>query len=215
MLSLALAVTAWAYFHFSAAPSITAHFDQQLTVPIVVTGLQPGFAAEYDEHTAVLTVETPRNGAPIKPDQVEAVLDVADRTSPGIVNVPVKVVAPDLVVKSLSPASVTLVLDRVATRSVPVSIVYSGGGGKLVVVSSSVSPNVTSVRGIASDLAKVASVRIEIPLAGSKPGALDAMVRPFAADERGELVPGLEVSPNLVRVQARFAAATNSAGVRS
>jgi YbbR domain-containing protein len=214
LLALAVAVTAWAYFRFSAAPSLTAHFDQQLTVPVVVTGLQPGLVAQYDQHTALVTVETPRSGAAIKAEQVEAVLDISDRNAPGIVNIGLKIVPPDLVIKSLSPASVTLTIDRVASRGVPVSIDYSGGSGKLVVVSSSVSPTVTTVRGIASELAKVATVKVEIPLAGSKPGELDAMVRPIATDARGEAVAGVDVSPNLVRVHARFGAGTNSAGVK-
>ena len=214
VLALGLAVTAWAYFHFSAASSITAHFDQQLSVPIVVSGLRPGLVASYDERTAMVTVEVPRNGPPIKPDQVQAVLDLNERPEPGIMNLPVKIVAPDLVIKSLSPASVTLSVDRLETRTVPVSISYAGGNGSLVVESSTVNPSVTTVRGIANDLAKVDVVKIEIPL-GSKPGSFDAMVRPIAADAHGNEVQNTQVSPNLVRVQARFAPSTNSAGVKS
>jgi hypothetical protein len=213
VLALALAVTAWAYFHFSAAPSITAHFDQQLSVPIVVTGLRPGLVANYDERNAIVTVEVPRNGAPIKADQLQAVLDLNDRPEPGIMNLPVKIVAPDLIIKSLSPASVTLSVDRLETRTVPVSIAYAGGNGSLVVESSTVTPSITTVRGIANDLAKVDVVKIEIPL-GTKPGTFDAMVRPVAADAHGTEVPNTQVSPNLVRVRARFAPSTNSAGVK-
>lgn len=213
VLALALAVTAWAYFHFSAASSITAHFDQQLSVPIVVSGLRPGLIASYDERTAIVTVEVPRNGPPIKPDQVQAVLDLNDRPDPGIMNLPVKIVAPDLVIKSLSPASVTLSVDRLESRTVPVSISYAGGNGSLVVESSTVNPSLTTVRGIANDLAKVDIVKVEIPL-GTKPGNFDAMVRPIAADTHGSEVPNTQVSPNLVRVRARFAPSTNSAGVK-
>ena len=214
VLALALAVTAWAYFHFSAAASITAHFDQQLSVPIVITGLRPGLVASYDEHTAIVSIEQPRNGPPIKPDQIQAVLDLNDKPDPGIMNLPVKIVAPDLTIKSLSPASVTLSVDRLETRTVPVSIAYAGGNGSLVVESSTVNPSVTTVRGIANDLAKVDVVKIEIPL-GTKPGSFDAMVRPIAADAHGNEVANTQVSPNLVRVRARFAPSTNSAGVKS
>jgi hypothetical protein len=105
-------------------------------------------------------------------------------------------------------------VDRLETRTVPVSISYAGGNGSLVVESSTVNPSVTSVRGIANDLAKVDVVKIEIPL-GTKPGSFDAMVRPVAADAHGNEVPNTQVSPNLVRVRARFAPSTNSAGVKS
>ena len=212
-MAFALAVTAWAYFHFSAAPSITAHFDQQLSIPIVVTGLRPGFVADYSDRSAIVTVEAPRNGPPIKPEQVQAVLDLGERDDPGIINLPVKIVAPDLVIKSLSPGSVTLSLDRLETRSVPVSIAYQGGNGSLVVESSIVNPSTTTVRGVANDLARVEVVKVEIPL-GTKPGDFDAMMRPVAADAAGAEVAGVQVSPNLVRVRAQFAPSTNSAGIK-
>jgi hypothetical protein len=128
-------------------------------------------------------------------------------------NLPVTVVAPDVVIKSLSPASVTLSVDRLETRTVPVSIAYVGGNGSIVVESSTVNPSTTTVRGIANDLAKVEAVKIEIPL-GTKPGSFDAMVRPLAADAQGNEVANTEVSPNLVRVSAHFVASTNSAGVK-
>jgi hypothetical protein len=213
VLALGLAVTAWAYFHFSAAPSITAHFDQQLSVPIVVTGLRPGLVASYSERTAIVTVEVPRNGPPVRPDQVQAVLDLNDKPAPGIMNLPVTVVAPDAVIKSLSPASVTLSVDRLETRTVPVSIDYTGGNGSIVVESSTVDPSATTVRGIANDLARVEAVKIQIPL-GTKPGRFDAMLRPLAADALGNEVANTQVSPNLVRVRARFVPSTNSAGVK-
>ena len=213
ILALALAVTAWAYFHFSAAPSITAHFDQQLSVPIVVNGLRSGLVASFDEHAAIVTVEVPRNGPPIKPDQVQAVLDLNDTPGPGIMNLPVKIVAPDLVIRSLSPASVTLSVDRLATRALPISIAFTGGNGSIVVASTMVTPAVTTVRGIANDLAKVEAVKIELPL-GTKPGSFDAMLRPLAADAQGREVANTQVSPNLVRVRAEFVASTNSAGVK-
>ena len=213
VLAFALAVTAWAYFHYSAAPSITAHFDQQLSVPIVATGLRPGFVTAYAERNAIVTVEVPRNGAPVRADQVRAVIDLADRATPGIINVPVRVVAPQAVVKSLTPASVTLALDRTEERPFPLSIAYTGGNGALVVDAASVTPTVATLRGIVSDLAKVQVVKIEIPLA-SKAGAFDAMVRPVAADARGAEISNVQVSPNLVRVRARFSPAQNSAGVK-
>src|SRR6202035_2905112 len=115
----------------------------------------------------------------LKRDQVRAVLAVNDKPDPGFMNLPVKIVAPDLVIRSLSPASVTLSVDRLETRQIPVSISYAGGNGALVVESSTVNPSVTTVRGIANDLAKVDAVKIDIPL-GTKPGNFDAMVRPVA-----------------------------------
>jgi len=63
-------------------------------------------------------IEVPRNGTAVKPDQVQAVLDVGDLVDPGFHNVPVKIVSPDVAIRSLSPASVTLSLDRLEERVV-------------------------------------------------------------------------------------------------
>ena len=126
VLAVCLAVTAWAYFHLAAAPGTTAKFDQTLAVPIVVTGLRTGYQARYADKVATVVIEVPRNGTAVKPDQVQAVLDVSDLVDPGFHNVPVKIVSPDVAIRSLSPASVTLSLDRLEERVVPVSVDYVG-----------------------------------------------------------------------------------------
>ena len=205
VLSVCLALAAWGYFHLAAAPGTTARFDQTLAVPIVVTGLKPGFQARYVEKVATVVIEVPRNGTAVKPDQLQAVLDVGDLVDPGFHNVPVKIVSPDVAIKSLSPASVTLGLDRLEERSVPVSFDYAGDKRGVVVESSIVTPASTTIRGVATDLARVTGVRVEIPIP-AKPQQFDAMIRPTPTDARGTEVAGVQVSPNLVRVRATFVA---------
>ncbi len=207
--AFALAVAAWAYFHFSANPSITARFDQQLSVPIVVTGLRPGYVARYTEKFAVVTIDATRNATPIKPDQVEAVLNLAANNDAGIFNVPVQVIAPNLQIRSLTPASVTLSIDRLEQRSVPISISYSGDAKNIVVDSAGVNPSLVTVRGIGTDLARVRGVRVEIALP-NKATTVDAMVRPLAVTVAGDEIADVQVSPNLVRVRARFIRSTGS-----
>lgn len=201
--AFALAVAAWAYFRFSANPSITARFDQQLSVPIVVSGLRPGFVARYTDKFAVVTIDATRSSAPIKPDQVEAVLNLASKVDAGIFNVPVQVIAPDLQIRSLAPASVTLSIDRLESRPFPVSIAYNGDFKNIVVDSAGVNPSGVTLRGIASDLARVQAVRVEITLP-AKAATVDAMIRPLAISAAGDEVGSVTVSPNLVRVRARF-----------
>lgn len=204
--SVALAVAAWAYFHFSAAPGIAARFDEQLNVPIVVTGLRPGFVARYTDKFAVLTIDAPRNGPAINREQVKAVLNLAN-DGEGVFNVPVEIIAPRFQIRSLTPASVTLSIDRLEERVVPISIAYSGDQKAIVVESSRIDPGTVTLRGIATDLARIQTVRVDITLPG-KPAALDSMIRPVAADSRGTELPTIQVSPNLVRVRARFVSST-------
>ena len=210
LLAVALAVVAWGYFHVAAAPGTTARFDQTLAVPIVVTGLRPGYQARYAEKFATVVIEVPRNGSALKTDQVQAVLDVGDLTDPGFHNVPVKIVSPDIAIKSLSPASVTLSLDRLEERSVPVSFDYLGDRRGVVVESSAVDPPATTIRGVATDLARVTGVRVGVPIP-SKPQQFDTMIRPTPIDARGSEVQNVQVSPNLVRVRAKFIATTSKA----
>jgi len=210
LLSLALAVAAWAYFHFSAAPGITAHFDEQLTVPLVVTGLRPGFVARYTDKTALVTIDLPRNGADVKSDQVQAVLDLSTHPDPGVFNVPVEIIAPNVQIHSLTPASVTLTLDRLEERTVPVAIDYTGDThGGVVVESAEVNPSVVTIRGTANDLARVDAVRVEIAIP-PKSGAIDTMTSPSATDTHAGGIAGVDVSPNLVRVRARFVPSTGT-----
>ncbi|MGD0472569.1 MAG: hypothetical protein ABSB70_05065 [Candidatus Velthaea sp.] len=201
--AFALAVAAWAYFHFSANPSITARFDQQLSVPIVVTGLRAGYVARYTEKFAVVTIDATRNTTPVKPDQVEAVLNLAANADPGVFNVPVQIIAPNVQIRSLTPASVTLSIDRLEERTVPISIAYNGDFKNTVVDSAGLDPAQVTVRGIAADLARVQAVRVEITLP-AKGTAIDAMIRPLAVTGAGDEVGAVAVSPNLVRVRARF-----------
>ncbi len=207
LLAVALAVTAWAYFHLAAAPGTTARFDQSLAVPIVVTGLRPGYQANYDVRTASVVVEAPRNGPDLRPDQFRAVLDVADLADPGDHSVHLTIVSPDVPIKSISPGSVIVRLDRVEDRTVPIAFDYTGDRRGIVVESAQIDPSATTIRGVATELTKVASVRVEIPMP-ARPEQLDEMIRPTPADAHGETVPNVQVSPNLVRVRVRFVAAS-------
>ncbi len=203
LLAVGLALTAWGYFHLAAAPGTTARFDQTLAVPIVVTGLRTGYQARYADKVATVVIEVPRNGTVVKPDQVQAVLDIGDLVDPGFHNVQVKIVSPDVAIKSLSPASVTLSLDRVEEHRVPVSIDYVGDRRGIVVESAQVDPTMTTIRGVAADLSRVTAVRVEIPMP-DKPQELDKMIRPAPSDAQGAEISDVQVSPNLVRVRARF-----------
>ena len=63
VLSLALAIGAWWYLRFTANPAIAARFDQQLSVPIVTTGLGSDETARFTEKEALITILTPRDAS--------------------------------------------------------------------------------------------------------------------------------------------------------
>ena len=209
VLAVGLALAAWGYFHLAAAPGTLARFDQSLVVPIVVNGLRPGYQLRYDDKTARVVVETPRNGPDPKPEQIQAVLDVSDLVEPGKHAVRVTLNAPDILVKSLAPAQVDVMLDRIEDRTVRVNLDYVGDRRGVVVDSAQLDPVTTTIRGPATVLSRVAAVRVQIEVPAT-PHLLDEMVSPLAVDARGTAVDEVVVSPNLVRARIKFIPATTS-----
>jgi hypothetical protein len=110
LLALSIAIVAWAYVRFAGNPVIAAHFDQQLSVPIAISGLAPGRDAHLSEKQALVTVAAPHGGAAIKPDQVRAVIDLAEHPV-GVFSAPVAIIAPDVEVKRVEPNTVTVEID--------------------------------------------------------------------------------------------------------
>ncbi|GAC1309856.1 MAG: hypothetical protein NVSMB21_16970 [Vulcanimicrobiaceae bacterium] len=206
LLSLAIALLGWAYLRLTPNPVIAARFVQQISVPIATTGLAPDEIARFGDRTAVVSIDVPRAGSEIRPEMVRAVLDLEGR-KPGVYNVPVEVIAPKFEIKSLSPASVTLSIERIEERSFAVAVRYTGDARRGIVVSNvALQPAKALLRGPTSELGRVHVLRVDVPLA-SAPATLDAMVRPVATDERGNELGDIAVSPSLLRVRARFARA--------
>lgn len=210
VLSLALAIVGWAYFRFAANPAL-AHFDQQISVPITAVNLPMGYIAHFTDKEAVVTVAEKRGEPPINPQEIKAVLDLAYKGA-GIYNVPVQLVAPNIVVQSLSPASVSLSIERMEERNFALSMHYSGNATNEIVVNDvSQQPSAVVVHGPTSLISQVSAVVLDVPLAQS-PSALDAMVRPVPVNSLGQEVVGLEVAPDLVRVRVHFVKGTGAPG---
>jgi YbbR domain-containing protein len=211
ILAVALAIIGWAYFRFAASPALAARFDQQISVPITAVNLPMGYIAHFTEKEAVVTVSTKRGEAPVNPQEIRAVLDLSYKGA-GVYNVPVQLVAPNIVVQSLSPASVSLSIERIDERNFSLSMHYNGSASNGVVVSDAHrEPSSVIVHGPTSLLAQVNAVVLDIPLPPN-PSALDAMVRPVPINSLGQEVTGLEVAPDLVRVRVHFVKGTGATG---
>ena len=209
VLAVALAIVGWAYFRL-AGNSSPAEQLQQLSIPITAVNLPLGYVAHFDEREAVVTVASKRGEPALRPDDIKAVLDLANKNA-GVYNVPVALVAPQVAVQSLSPASVTLTIERIDQRSFPITVQYVGAQPKDIVVSATaVRPDAALVSAPTSLLAQVAGLRVNVTLPG-EPKAVDEMLRPLAVDASGTELMGLSVEPNLVRVQIRFVAGAGSA----
>jgi len=211
VISLTLAIVGWAYIRYASNPIVAAaRFDQQISVPIVAVNLPVGYISHFTDKEAVVTVATKHGEAPIKPDEIKAVLDLSNKGA-GIFNVPIELVAPDLVVQSLSPASVTLTIEHIDERNFPIEPHYVGTPSAGLVVKSNpvMKPEAVAVSGPSSLLSQVAAVRVDIEIPGA-PRASDAMIRPVAVNSLGVEIAGLEVAPDLVRVQTQFVNGTGA-----
>ena len=148
-----------------------------------------------------MTVATKRGEPAVKPEEIKAVLDLSNKGT-GIYNVPVQLVAPDVVVQSLSPASVTLTIERIEQRSFPVTRPLRGcaTGRHRRRRARAIEPQTAVVR--AADVA----ARAGFGGAGRRRAAesrrrrVDEMVRAVAVNASGAEISGLSVAPNLVRV---------------
>ena len=212
LLSVLIAIAAWSYLRLTPNPVIAARFVQQVDVPIATTGLGAGEIARFAETSAVVAVDVGHAGS-IKADMVRAVLSL-DGKGPGVYNVPVEVIAPKLEIRSLSPASVTLQIERIERRSVPVTVHYVGDVRRIVVSGKPlVSPAFATTSGPTSDLTRVSSVRVDVPLPNSAT-TFDEMVRPNVADESGADISGIAITPNLMRVLVKFSPPAKNATPR-
>lgn len=207
VLALSLALVGWAYFRFAGNPIIATPQYQQLSIPITAVNLPLDYVARFTDREAVVAVAAKHGEPAVKPEQIKAVLDLSNKGT-GVYNVPVQLVAPDVVVQSLSPASVTLTIEQIEQRSFPVSVHYAGAqSGDIVVNATRILPQAALVRAPASQLAQVSAVQADVALP-SQPKTLDEMVRPIPVDSAGAELGGVSVAPNLVRVEIRFVSGT-------
>lgn len=209
LLSIALAIVGWSYFRFAANSAVVARSEQQLSVPIAVINPPVGYVAHFTEREAVVTVLATR-GQPVKPDDIKAVVDLSKVNVPGVTavyNLPIQLIAPRVAVQSLSPASLTLSIEKIEQRAYRVSVHYAKLAN-IVVDGVVVQPTAALVRGPASLMSQVSALQLDLPSGAS--GKVNVMIRPVPVDARGAEVAGLQVEPNLVRLQASVAPRTGS-----
>ncbi|HZZ00767.1 MAG TPA: CdaR family protein [Candidatus Baltobacteraceae bacterium] len=211
LLALVLAIVGWTYFRFATNPIVAAaHFNQQLSIPIAPMNLASGLILHDADTSAVVTVDRKPGAPAVRPDEIRAVLDLSNKGA-GVYNVPIQLVAPDVAVQSLSPASVTLSIERSEERSFTIVVHYVGSQPGVVVADQQIQPKSVTVQGPSSILSQVTAVRVDVVLPNA-PVDADESLRAQPVNAMGTEVAGLQVAPNLVRVETKFAAARGAGG---
>jgi len=137
-------------------------------------------------------------------------LDLSNKGA-GVYNVPIQLVAPDVAVQSLSPASVTLSIERSEERYFTIVVHYVGSQPGVVVADQQIQPRAVTLQGPSSILSQVTAVRVDIVLPNAPVNA-DESLRPQPVNAMGTEVTGLQVAPDLVRVETKFVAARGAGG---
>lgn len=204
--SLTLALLGWAYVRFVSGAFAT-HLERRISVPILIANLPVGYVATHvSAREAVVRVSLKPDQTPPNSQEIRATVDLSNAL-PGLRTAPVELSAPNLAVQSLSPASISLDIERLESHVFPVVVHYAGAPPVGIVVGSpTIAPAAVDVRGPTSALARIAAVRVNVPVSNT-PQRVDEMIRPVAVDALGTEINDVQVAPNLVRVTLKFNAA--------
>ena len=189
--ALGLAFVMWAF----VTTTDTTVAQRSLLVPIIVEGIAPDLIPIGIPELAEVTVSGPTQRLDrLRPEGFEAVLDLAGLT--GDFAAPVSVSPPQgVVLERVNPAEVLGILERVATREVPVTVVHLGSPAADVRLSSRPQPDVVTARGRSARLDRVTQALVAVD---AREGVSEAA--PFAADAAGRPVDEVSISPSALTV---------------
>lgn len=189
--ALGLAFVMWAF----VTTTDTTIAQRSLLVPITVEGIAADLVPIGVPEVAEVTVSGPSQRLDrLRPEGIEAVLDLTGLT--GDFAAPVSVSPPQgVVLERVNPAEVLGILERVATREVPVTVVHLGTPPTDVRLSSRPEPDVVTMRGRSARLDRVVQALVAVD---ARQGVIEAA--PFAADAAGRPVDEVSVSPSSVTV---------------
>ncbi len=203
LLALALALIVWISAVTAADPDEVREYPQQ--IPLQVIGQDPGLVIVGQVPAQIsVTLRAPRsvwNQLLATTGEVKAVLDLSGLdVGDHQLRLQVQVGLHPVQIVSLSPPSVTIRLEKLATVSLPVSLSlrgepavgYSAGTPQVV-------PNTITISGPQSLVSSAALARVELSIAGLRQDVQNTLQVHFL-DSAGNTITGLTSSPDAVRV---------------
>lgn len=192
--AVGLAFLMWAFV--SATDTTTG--QRSMLVPITVEGIAADLVPVGIPEFAEITVTGPPQRLDrLRPESIEAVLDLNGLS--GDFTAPVGVSPPQGVdLERVTPAEVLGILERVATRQVPVTVVFIGTPNADVRPVGTPEPAMVDVRGRSARLERVTQAIVAVDA-----GLSIASVAPFPADSAGRPVDEVTVAPASVTVAVR------------
>lgn len=199
--ALILAFTAWVAAVNSSDPSEMKAFSQPVSIHIL--GQDPKMVIQGDITSTInVVLNAPKsswtslnsNGSLIK-----AYIDLSGLTE-GTYQVPVQVqvdVRP-MQIASVTPQTITVTLDRLTSKTFPVSLVMTGEPEIGYETGAAVlSPESITISGPASQVEQISQLRATVSLVQAKEN-IDATVPVQAVDQSGDPIEGLTYSPKSI-----------------
>jgi YbbR domain-containing protein len=201
LLALILATAVWANAVATQDPDET----RTLSTPIVVTvqGLKEGLVAQGFQNTGVqVTLQAPHSvWDQLTTSTVQVVADLTGRTE-GTYSIPLKVITnlSPVRVEKLDPAAVSVLIDHLAAKSLPVHVELSGSLA-LGFQAGTPTPNPTTIylSGPQTLVDRVVDVIATVNVEGLRSSA-DQNIPVVALDTQGNIVQGVSMTPPAVSV---------------
>ncbi|MBV9282944.1 MAG: hypothetical protein JOZ41_22965 [Chloroflexi bacterium] len=204
-LSFVLATALWLYVTDKQSP--VQAWDYPYAISVNPTGV-PGYLTVINSVPSVhLRIEANRNTTPVNPSSFYAFVDLSHYRR-GSFSVPVKVSAdPGIQVLSVTPPRVSVVVDTLQQKHVPVRYHLFGkppAGYSLSGVT--VTPNTVTVSGAGAALARVAQAAIYLDLSGATSPVGGMYPVSLETTQQGSIQAHLSVQPAEVHVQVQIGA---------
>lgn len=184
-------------------------------VPIEVRGQIKEFVLMRELSPAEITIGGPLSLVEAPNVRVNAFVDLTNRSTAGIVRVPIQVDLPSGIRREgIVPEEVFVELEPLHRLEFPVTVGLSPQPPGVRPDQATVEPRMVSIAGARSTLEQIARVVVR-PDPGAEIGNLTRTVRPVPLDSNGNIVTGpmIEISPPAVRVTLPSAIATGSKSV--
>lgn len=205
LLAFVMSLLVWVSAVSAADPSEERVFPSP--VPIQIQGLAPDLTiVGVPAAAAQVSLRAPRSvWSQLTPDHLHLLADLSGLGA-GLHTVPLtaRVDLRPAQVTSLEPASLTLTLEALGTRAVPVRVRALGTPAVgYRAQSPEVAPTEVTVVGPSSSVARVAQVLAEVNLTGLRADLVDT-VPLLPVDPDGQVVDGVRVEPESARVQVQI-----------
>jgi YbbR domain-containing protein len=201
LLALILATAVWVNAVATQDPDET----RTLSVPLTVTaqGLKEGLVAQgYQNIGAQVTLRAPRSvWDRLSPDTVLVLADLTGKTE-GKYSIPLKVATKltPVRVEKLEPASVQILIDHLATRSLAVHVELTGSLALgFQAGTPTPDPATVSLSGPQTLVDSVAEVVAAVNVEGLR-SSTDQKIPLLALDTQGNIVPGVSITPLSISV---------------